>query len=104
MLLPILLIYNCLVVQTVVRIDRNLTVPMKAESAVARAQVFAGKRVPTTGRQYCKRKPKPKPNLVCSLALTEDHLGESGACSTLYQSGESVGDVHIALAAKSATC
>ena len=24
------------------------------------AQVFAGKRVPTTGRQYCKRKPKTK--------------------------------------------
>ena len=53
-------INNWLAFQTVVRIDRNLTVPMKAESAVARAQVFAGKRVPTTGRQYCKRKPKTK--------------------------------------------
>ena len=33
---------------------------MKAENAVARAQVFAGKRVPTTGRQYCIQKPKTK--------------------------------------------
>ena len=60
MLFPILF-NNCIVVHTVVRIDRNLTVPMKAESTVARAQVFAGKRVPTTGRQYCIQKPKPKP-------------------------------------------
>ena len=53
-------INNCVVSQTVVRIDRNLTVSMKAESTVARAQVFAGKRVPTTGLQYCKQKPKTK--------------------------------------------
>ena len=57
-------IINWLAVQTVVRIDRNLTVPMKAEGTVARAQVFAGKRVPTTGPQYCKRKPKTKTKLI----------------------------------------
>ena len=33
---------------------------MKAESTVTGVQVFAGKRVPTTGRQYCIRKPKTK--------------------------------------------
>jgi hypothetical protein len=43
--------------------DRNLTVLMKAESTVAGAQVFAGKRVSTTRRQcmlYNKTKTKTK--------------------------------------------
>ena len=75
MLIPFL--YVLFVVQSLNRIDRNLTVLMKAESTVARAQVFAGKRVPTTGRQYCIQKPKPKPKPVYAqgkLLYEDEHL------------------------------
>ena len=49
------------------------------KSTLAWAQVFAGKRVPTTGRQYCIQ--KPKPNLQADTWVLQWINGLISACA-----------------------